>query len=77
MQFTIAIDDGSHLVEDQIAFIERVWPAIKKGGLMIIEDIFDIWHIKENFAKVNIPYEVIDLRDESGYPDSVLLIFRK
>jgi cysteine synthase len=77
VDFDIAIDDGSHLVEDQIAFIKLVWPVLNKGGLMIIEDIFDIWHIKENFAEINIPYEIVDLREESGYPDSVLLIFRK
>ena len=73
----IAIDDGSHLVKDQIAFIKLLWPVMKKGGLLIVEDIFDIWHIKENFAEIDIPYEIIDLREESGYPDSVLLIFRK
>ena len=72
--FDIAIDDGSHFIEDQIVFFNNVWPELNKGGLLIIEDIDNIDQDKHFFDELNIPYEIIDLR---GTYDSVLLIFRK
>jgi hypothetical protein len=77
VKLDIAIDDGSHLVSDQIEFIKLVWPSMRKGGLLIIEDVFDIDNVKKEFDVLDIPYEIIDLRKETGSPDSVLLIFRK
>jgi hypothetical protein len=74
--FDIAIDDGSHFVEDQLAFINNVWPGLNSGGLMIIEDVHDIESNKKYFDEIGIPFEVIDLR-KTGIHCSVLLIFRK
>ena len=71
---TIAIDDSSHELIDQIAFIKQIWPHVKKGGLMIIEDL-----IPDNIEQIKllgIPFETIDLR-EGGCECSILLIFRK
>lgn len=73
----IAIDDGSHLIEDQIAFIKVIYPILKIGGLLIIEDIQDIDNQKAEFDKLKIPYEIIDRRIEQNLHDEVLLIFRK
>jgi cephalosporin hydroxylase len=73
----IAIDDGSHILSDQIAFIKLLWPVINKGGLLIVEDIDNIEGYKKDFDALNIPYEIIDLREMSGVDDSVLLIFKK
>jgi hypothetical protein len=72
----IAIDDSSHLVPDQIAFIKTIWPVLNKGGLLIIEDTHDIESNKIYFDELGIPYEIIDLRDIGVYC-STLLIFRK
>ncbi len=38
----IAIDDGSHYIQEQIHFIKIIYPILKEGGLLIIEDIQDI-----------------------------------
>jgi hypothetical protein len=76
MPVDIAIDDGSHYLADQIAFICLVWPFINKNGLMIIEDVHDIEKNKKYFDELNIPFEIIDLRND-GIHCSVLLIFRK
>ena len=70
----IAIDDGSHLIDDQIYFIKTLFWSLRKGGLLIIEDIYNIDQDKHFFDELNIPYEIVDLR---GTYDSVLLIFRK
>lgn len=72
----IAIDDGSHFVKDQIAFIKLLWPIMNKGGLLIIEDVFDIDNSKKDFDELNIPYEIIDMR-ENNVPDNVLILIRK
>lgn len=73
----IAIDDGSHHIVYQIHFFNVVYPVLKSGGLMIIEDVQDIDHTKMEFDKLGVPYELIDQRKERGIYDEVLLIFRK
>lgn len=72
----IAIDDGSHLIPDQIVFIKTVWPVLKKGGFMVIEDVHDIEENKSIFEDLGIPFEIVDLR-KIGVYCSVLLIFKK
>jgi hypothetical protein len=73
----IAIDDGSHFVKDQIAFVKLFYPILRKDGMLIIEDVFDIDGYKKDFDSLGIPYEIVDLRVGSGVSDSVLLIFKK
>lgn len=40
MMYDIIIEDTTHKFEDQIRVIENVYPYIKPGGILIIEDIF-------------------------------------
>ncbi len=37
--FDIIIDDGSHVVEDQIVTFECLFPYVKSGGVYVIEDL--------------------------------------
>ena len=37
--FDIVIDDGSHLPAHQILALETLWPAVRVGGVMLIEDL--------------------------------------
>jgi hypothetical protein len=37
--FDIMIDDGSHTLDSQLVFIDKYYPKLNKGGIMIIEDI--------------------------------------
>ena len=73
----IAIDDGSHLLHDQITFINLVYPFLNPGGIMIVEDISNIDLQRSDFEKTGYEFEVIDLRKDTGLFDDVLLIFRK
>jgi hypothetical protein len=73
----IAIDDGSHKLEDQIYFINLVYPFIKKGGLLIVEDVQDIDQSLPAFMGTNKLMEVIDRRTEIGINDEILIIFKK
>jgi hypothetical protein len=73
----IAIDDGSHFLEDQIHFIDIVYPKLRDGGLLIIEDILDINNQIGKFQKLGIPFEVFDLRKKKKRLDDVLIVIRK
>ncbi|MFX1384905.1 MAG: hypothetical protein ACFFBP_20950 [Promethearchaeota archaeon] len=50
--FDIGIDDGSHIWKHQILTFEKLWPAIKPGGLYVIEDVSTSY---ENYRKHNNP----------------------
>jgi cephalosporin hydroxylase len=71
----IAIDDGSHTMEDQLYFIKTVYPVLNKGGILIVEDVQDIINQKVEFEKLGIPFEIVDRRYVCY--DNVLLIYRK
>jgi hypothetical protein len=73
----IAIDDSFHTLEGQLHFIKVVYPALRKGGLLIVEDIIDIDRYRDSFLELGIPFEMIDRREEVGRSDEILLIFRK
>jgi hypothetical protein len=73
----IAIDDSYHSIESQIHFIKVIYPVLRTGGLLVVEDIIDLDTYKPTFDALNIPYEIIDRRKEQNRTDEVLLIFRK
>ena len=77
LSLSIAIDDGSHSLDDQISFIKLFYPNLMSGGMLIIEDIQNIDSQKKDFDLLNIPYEIIDLRYKKNRYDDVLLIFKK
>lgn len=75
----IAIDDGSHELEDQLNFIKIMYPIVKEGGLIIIEDVAHIEKVKPEFEKLGIPFVVADMRPPRNPEqfDSVLIIIQK
>jgi len=77
--FDYIIDDGPHTLESQINCVKNWFSKLKPNGKIIIEDIWDIDNYKIEFDKLNIPYEIIDLRAKSNHnqKNDVLLIFQK
>ena len=73
----IAIDDGSHTLEDQLYFIKLIWFNLQKGGMMIIEDVADFDNRRIEFEKLGIYFVIIDKRKETGRFDEVLMIYKK
>ena len=48
LSFDIVLDDGSHLINDQVNFIKFFLPRMKNDGLLIVEDILpDDWNNPE------------------------------
>jgi len=73
----IVIEDGSHNLQDQLFVINLIYPLLKKGGVLIIEDIQDFDNQKIEFEKTGYDFLTIDKRKETGRYDEVLLIFMK
>lgn len=78
--FDVMIEDGPHTLESQIIFIQKYLPILKKGGIMIIEDIQSLSYIeilksitpKEFQDKI----EVIDLVHTRGRYDDLMFVIR-
>jgi hypothetical protein len=73
----IVIEDSSHELQDQLFIIRLIYPLLRKGGLLIIEDIQDLDNQKSEFEKLGYEFYIIDKRNETGRYDEVLLIFKK
>ena len=73
----IAIDDGSHTLEDQLFFVRLMQQVVIKGGLIIVEDVQDIDNQYDEFKKLGYPFSVVDLRDKKGVYDDVIIIYNK
>jgi hypothetical protein len=79
----IIIDDGSHNIKHQIQFIKLYYPKIKKGGVLIVEDVYDIDKDRHRFEELGMEHIIYDLRSNReyrnvyGYNDNVLVIFKK
>jgi demethylmacrocin O-methyltransferase len=73
----IAIDDGSHTIDDQAAFVKLLYPIVKKGGILIIEDVSAIEKLTEAVKVLNYPFFIVNFNPIDNWYDSVLFIFMK
>lgn len=74
------IDDGSHAYNDLIFVCENYHKLLKKGGVLVLEDIPNINWIPKLRAlgtKNGCICEVIDLREKKKRWNDLLLIFKK
>ncbi len=72
---TIAIDDGPHDINSQLVFIEKVWPNIVSGGILIVEDVWP--GFKPHFDALNIPYTIIEFCPPTDEDNDRIIIMRK
>jgi trans-aconitate methyltransferase len=73
----IVIDDGSYLLEEQVAAFEILWPRVSPGGLYIIEDV---QHPEVSHATLQLldkSLRIYDLRVIKRRIDDVLAVYRK
>ena len=73
----IAIDDGSHTVDDQIAFVKLMYPIVREGGILIVEDISAVDKLRNEVKKLGYPFFIVDFNPIDNWYDSVLFIFMK
>lgn len=72
----IVIDDGSHVIDDQLAAFRAIVPKLRPGGMYIVEDIWPY----ENALRLQreIPgSQIIDRRHVKERLDDILLVYRK
>ena len=76
--FDIIIDDGPHTIETLQSCIELYLPKLNEGGVMVLEDIQDTSWFPLLIAKLpeDVEYECIDLRENLGRYDDLLLVVR-
>lgn len=76
-KFKIIIDDGSHLLADQISSFSLLRDFLEDGGIYIIEDVFES-HIQPIQDKFQNCFKVLNLIHERPYcPDNILMIYEK
>lgn len=75
--FDFIIDDGSHLLEHQIASFNILFPRLKRQGIYFIEDIANIDEAKSSIINLNPNLKIHDLRNTKGRSDDVLVIINK
>jgi hypothetical protein len=73
--FDYVVDDGSHMVEDQLASLDVFLPRMNKGGVYFIEDIAG----DEPLAKIEnrlagYDYIVVDGRGPEMPPDEIMVV---
>jgi hypothetical protein len=73
----IVIDDGCHISTYQTHVVKVVYPILRAGGLLIIEDFGSPEKLLGEFTKLGYPFDVMDLRCLNGFHDNMLLIYHK
>jgi hypothetical protein len=73
----IAIDDGSHTISDQVAFVKLLYPIVRNGGLLIVEDVSAVDKLTKEVKKLGYPFFIVDFNPIDNWYDSVLFIFMK
>jgi hypothetical protein len=77
----VAIDDGSHRIEDQIKFVELFWNKIQPRGWLVVEDIKHPSHFEA--LKRALPERdregaiCLDLRHVKGRDDDLLFAIER
>ena len=74
--FDVIIDDGSHLLWDQINTFKLFKDKMKPGGIFIIEDVKDLDYTRERFSSLHDNIQIIDNRNIKNRNDDVLIVYK-
>ena len=73
----VLVEDGSHVVEHQIATFKIFYPLMKPGSIYIIEDVPNLEDLVSQLSELTSNYEVYDLRHVKNRHDDVLVVIYK
>lgn len=79
IKFDIIIDDGSHTIDHQLKSLNIFRNKLNKNGILIIEDIssrHNNYQYFSEYIKKTGECELLDLRNENGVEDNILLIYK-
>lgn len=71
--FDLIVDDGTHRIGDILLTLFWLWPAVRPGGLYVIEDT-NLWN--PNFRALLPTTEIVETRGPSGGIEP-LVVLRK
>lgn len=74
--FDVIIDDGSHMLEDQIQTFNIFKSRMKQNGIFIIEDVCNIDSVRNVFSSLHDNIEIIDNRHIKNRHDDVLVVYK-
>ena len=74
--FDVIIDDGSHLINDQINSFNILKNRMKPNGIYIIEDVNNLDSTIDTYKKLHNNVEIIDNRHIKNRFDDVLVIYK-
>ena len=79
-KFNYIVDDGSHIINEQIQAFDVFWPRIKKGGKYFIEDIDGqqaIDAISNHLNAKGIEFVLFDNREVKGLWNDMIFMMTK
>lgn len=74
LRFDLVIDDGSHLVEDQLKSFNAFRSLMNQGGLYVIEDVQDPYNY-EHLLALHPAAKLIDCRSLKNRYDDVMIAY--
>ena len=74
--FDVIIDDGSHLINDQINSFNILKNRMKPNGIYIIEDVNNLDSTIDTYKKLHNNVEIIDNRHIKNRVDDVLVVYK-
>lgn len=74
--FDVIIDDGSHLLQDQVNTFKLFKDKMNPGGIFIIEDVTNIDYTRDMFSSLHDNVEIIDNRHIKRRSDDVLVVYK-
>ena len=76
LTFDIIIDDGSHLIDDQINSFNILKHKMKPNGIYIIEDVNNIDITTDRLSELHDIIKIIDNRHIKNRVDDVLVVYK-
>jgi fibrillarin-like rRNA methylase len=76
LTFDVIIDDGSHLINDQINSFNVLKNKMKSNGIYIIEDVNNLDSTIDRYKELHNNVEIIDNRHIKNRIDDVLVIYK-
>jgi len=76
LTFDVIIDDGSHLINDQISSFNILKHRMKPNGIYIIEDVNNLDSTIGRYKELHNNVEIIDNRHIKNRVDDVLVIYK-
>ena len=76
LTFDVIIDDGSHLINDQISSFNILKHRMKPNGIYIIEDVNNIDLSTDRLTELHDNIQIIDNRHIKNRVDDVLAVYK-